>query len=556
MTPAQPSPPIASRRSILRLLAGAPLALSGLTSIRDLGATRLADAGAGGRLDPADPSGRAEDLATTIQSIIDRPQFHGSHWGMSFSRSEAAGPIYGMNSGQLFVSASAGKVFTAGTAFSTLGPEYRFHTPVYRTGPVRDGVLEGDLVLVASGDLLISNRIRPDGTLALPIPDHSYDLPNTMPVPGDPLVVIRKLAAQVAAHGITRVRGRVLVDASLFRQAQEGIGVGAAGLVTISPMMINDNIIDVLVTPGRSTGAPGMLDVSPRSGYVQIQNQVTTIPASDASSAKPLRFVNDVTNLDGTHTVTLVGDIPLSVPHLYRAYYVPDPLRFAELVLAEALRAKGVDASADLAANADPTAAQHTYTAGNLLAEHVSPPLREEVEVMLKTSSNVHTAMWLYDLGAIAGHDSSDPKTAYRQLLGKLFASAGLSPSPPGSADGEYTPDFFVRFLAYIAGQPYFRSYRNALPIMGRDGSLAGVQVRSPAAGHVFAKTGTGLGGSASGPMLEAALAGYIRPPDGGWIVFAQFMDMPIASPTALGPVANAVDDAMGEIATAVYESA
>lgn len=55
--------------------------------------------------------------------------------------------------------------------------------------------------------------------------------------------------------------------------------------------------------------------------------------------------------------------------------------------------------------------------------------------------------------------------------------------------------------------------------------------------------------------MLEDGLAGYIQPPGGGSIVFAQFIDMPIASPTALMTVANAVDEAMGEIATAVFSS-
>src|SRR4030088_3276573 len=111
MTPAQPSRLTVSRRSVLRLLGAAPFVLSGLTSIRDLAAAR-----------PADASGpAAEDLATTIQSIIDRPQYQGSQWGMSFSRPGAAEPIYALSSGELFVSASAGKLFTAGTAFSTLG---------------------------------------------------------------------------------------------------------------------------------------------------------------------------------------------------------------------------------------------------------------------------------------------------------------------------------------------------------------------------------------------------------------------------------------------------
>ena len=312
---------------------------------------------------------------------------------MNFTRIGAAQPLSSLNSDQLFVAASAAKVFTAGTAFSTLGPEYQFRTRVYRTGPVRDGVLEGDLVLLASGDLLISNRLCPDGTLDLPIPDHSYDLPNTMPTPGDPLVVMRNLVRQTAAQGIRSIRGRVVVDASLFSQTRESIGVSGVGLVTVSPMMINDNIIDVLVTPGASAGAPGVLHVSPRTGYVQIENQVTTIQTADASSARPLSFVNDVANPDGTHTVTLVGAIPLNVPHLYRAYYIPDPVRFAEIAFTEVLRAECRDAVPDLSAGANPTAAARHGTDRHLLAEHVSPPLREAIKVTLKTSSNVHTAM-------------------------------------------------------------------------------------------------------------------------------------------------------------------
>jgi D-alanyl-D-alanine carboxypeptidase/D-alanyl-D-alanine-endopeptidase (penicillin-binding protein 4) len=548
MTRKQPQnqEPRLSRRSILRPLGAAPLILSGMIAIDGLGAAGSAHASSGSQ------SAQAGDLATTIQAIIKRPQFQGSRWGMTFRRFGSTQPLYALNADQLFVAASAAKVFTAGTAFSTLGSEYRFHTRVYRTGPVRDGVLEGDLVLIAGGDLLISNRIRPGGMLDLPVPDHSYNLPNTMPIPGDPLVVIRNLARKVVAHGIRSISGRVLVDASLFHQAQEAIGVPGVKPVTISPMMINDNIIDVLVTPGSGVGAPGVLHISPQTGYLQIENQVTTVHA-DSSSVRPLGFVNDLTNSDGTHTVTLVGDIPLNIPHLYCAYYIPDPVSFAELAFAEALRAEYGNTSPDFIPGANPLAGAQHDTARDLLAEHLSPPLREAVRVMLKTSSNLHTVMWIYDLGAISGHNSTDPKTAYAGLQSKLFASAGLS-SPANAATGEYSPDFFVAFLSHMGRQPYFMSYHNALSIMGKDGSLAGVQVQSPAAGHVFAKTGTGLGSSATGPLLEAGLVGYIQSPDRGWIAFAQLMDMPISSPAALTSTANVVEEAMGEIATAVFE--
>ena len=112
-----------------------------------------------------------------------------------------------------------------------------------------------------------------------------------------------------------------------------------------------------------------------------------------------------------------------------------------------------------------------------------------------------------------------------------------------------------MQFLDYISRQRYFALCREALPILGRDGSLAGVDVNSPAAGHVYAKTGTGVSGSASSPVLDAALAGFVRRPDRRWVTFAEFMNMPVASPADAMSAGNVADEAMGDIATAVYES-
>ncbi len=535
-----------SRRSVLGLLGAASLGAAGGSGVRDAVTRKRVQASDAANMGPSGPP--PEDLDAIIQGIRDQPEFQGAQWGMELRSLGSQQPVYSMAPDQVFVAASAGKVFTTGTVFSTLGPDYRFRTPVYGTGPVVGGVLDGDLVLVASGDMLLSNRIQPDGSLALPVPDHSYDLPDTVPIPGDPLRPIRDLASQVVARGIRHVRGRVLVDTSLFSQAETNIGVSAAGLVTISPIMINDNIVDVTVTPGSHVGAPGVLHISPQNGYVTFINEVTTV-ASGAPAA-PLNFVNDVTNPDGTHTVSLTGEITAGTPHLYRAYYIPDPARFGEIAFTETLQGAGVDARAGIVATPDFTRLASHYTARNRLAGHVSPPVSQEVKVMLKTSSNVHTAMWEYVDGAIAGHDSTVPTTAFGELQAELFQKAGLAPNPSG-----YTPAFFVTFLAYMARQPYFPEFRDALPIMGKDGSLAGVQASSPAAGHVYAKTGTGLGGTASRPAIDAGLAGYIQPPDGRWIAFAEFMDMGIASTAALMTVANVVDEAMGEIATAIYES-
>ena len=177
--------------------------------------------------------------------------------------------LYARNADLLMVAASTTKLLTEGTSLALLGPNFRWTTPVYRTGHVdAQGVLHGDLVLVASGDPNLSQRIQPDGTLAFENEDHAYDgSAETKAVPGDPLAVLRDLAAQVAKAGIKRIQGRVVVDTSLFPDQ----GPKAARASIVSPIVVNDNIVDVTVTPGAHPGDPASITVSPQTPYVQFR---------------------------------------------------------------------------------------------------------------------------------------------------------------------------------------------------------------------------------------------------------------------------------------------
>src|SRR4249919_271951 len=117
---------------------------------------------------------QSKTLSQRIQSIMDRPEFKHALFGIEFYSLDSHEVLYSINADKLFTPGSTTKLLTEGTALSLLGPDYRFHTRVYRTTPIDADGRTGDLVLVASGDPNLSGRIKADGTLAFENEDHSY----------------------------------------------------------------------------------------------------------------------------------------------------------------------------------------------------------------------------------------------------------------------------------------------------------------------------------------------------------------------------------------------
>lgn len=509
------------------------------------------------------PSARAQNsLEAKIAQITSRPEFRHSSFGIEVYSLDENKVVYTLNPQQFFTPASTTKLFTEGTALELLGADYRFHTKVYRTGPIdSEGTLNGDLILVASGDPDLSSRIQPDGTLAFENEDHAYDgSPDTKAVPGDPLLVIRQLANQVASRGIKRIIGRVLVDATLFPEGDRELGTD----VVISPICVNDNIIDLTVSAGEAQGAPVKINISPFTSYVTFDNQITTGPAGSKPDVNV--GATDSTNADGSHYVTLTGTFPLGGPQILYKYAVPQPSRFAQVTFIEALRQAGVVANIpEPNPLADFKALSAFYATENIVAEHVSPPLSEEVKVTLKVSQNLHASMTPYILGAVLGHATKDIDQAGFNLEHDFLAKAGLDLSGASQADGAggaqsafFTPDFVAHYLAFMSRQKDFSLFEKALPILGRDGTLWKIEVNSPAAGHVMAKTGTfGAYDALNKDLMLTGkgLAGYMITADGRHLAFALYANrvlLSLSDPNAAGTV---VGEALGQIASAIYST-
>ena len=495
-------------------------------------------------------------LAASIQKIIDRPEFKHANFGIEFYDLATNTVIYSLNPDKLFTPASTTKLLTEGTVLAKFGKDYRFHTAIYRTGPIdKKGRLKGDLILVASGDPNLSNRIQPDNTLAFVDEDHSYGGPA---LPGDPLTVIKSLAKQVRAKGIRRIDGRVLIDTSLFPDGPREGGTD----VVMSSIMVNDNVIDLVAKPGTRIGDPVSLTVSPQTGYAHFINHATTSAASTPPAYGEPDFA---ANPDGSVNITLSGTLPLGVAPQTVSIGVPSPTIFVEWVLRESLTAEGIELKSPLVTTQpDFAPLSRSYTPENQVAEHISLPLAEEIKVTLKVSQNLHAGMGPYLLGAIAGKDTANPLKKGFELEKEFLTSASLDLSGASQGDGAggdwadlFSPDFMCHYLAYWTTRPDYDVLFHALPILGKDGTLAKIQQQNPGAGHVFAKTGTfGSGDRLNGRgMLNGkGLAGYVITKSGRKLAFAAFVNH-VALPNEPDAAQNIGGQALGEIAASAYDS-
>src|ERR1051326_9125804 len=497
-------------------------------------------------------------LADRIEKIIVRPEFAHSSFGVEFYSLDSGKQVYARNANTLFVPGSTTKLLTEGTALELLGGDYRFYTRIYRTGPIKkEGTLDGDLILVAAGDPNLSNRIQPDGTLAFENEDHAYGGADSKGLPGDPLLVMREFAKQIAAKEIKRVKGSVLVDISLFPEGDRDPGTG----VVISPIVVNDNLVDVIVSPGATEGAPLQLKISPQTAYVTFVNQATT---GKAGSKADINYVAEKQNPDGTRSVTLTGSLPIGSQPQMAAYAVPEPSRYAATLLVQALKDEGVSANLpkrDGKPDFKTLAAE--YKPENLVAEHVSPALKEEIKVTLKVSQNLHASMTPFLLGALIAHKNAQIDQAGFDTENEFLKKAGLDLTSASQSDGAggnafFTPEFMARYLLFMHQQKDAADFCNSLPVLGRDGTVDKIQVSSPAAGHVHAKTGTYAVYDALNKNLMVTgkgLAGYMDTANSQHLIVAAYANnvaVPMDDPEAAQKV---VGEALGEIAAAAYDA-
>lgn len=494
------------------------------------------------------PLAAADDpLAKKLEAVMDVPEFKRSHWGVLFIDAKTGETVYERSPDKLFTLASVSKTFSSAAALVEFGADFKFETPVFARGPVEKGVLRGDLILRASGDPSFGSRNTKDaGKLAFADVDHSYanSGPATLTDGTNPLAAFEELADQVKAAGITEVAGEVLVDDRLFARTRSG----GSGPEVLSAITVNDNIIDVVVTPGAKPGDPAKVTHRPQTSTLNVDAEVSTSEVGGPSAVMLSQL--------GPGQFTVRGSVPANGKAVVRGLPIDDPAGFARGVFIECLRKAGVKVAAAVArpGNAPPPTAVE-YAQMKPVAVFTSAPFGELLKVTLKTSNNLYgTALPCLMAAGHGKQTQEDGLKIQRKHLKSLGVDAdavSLTSGSGGNGTDLATPRATVQLLAGLRKRDDWEAFRGWLPSLGVDGTLSkAADKESPAVGKVSAKTGTyvwfdTLNGR---PLLKSkTLAGAMTTQSGREVLFAVFVtDVPLE--------ANGSADKVGRVLARVCE--
>jgi D-alanyl-D-alanine carboxypeptidase/D-alanyl-D-alanine-endopeptidase (penicillin-binding protein 4) len=325
--------------------------------------------------------------------------------------------------------ASNQKILTGATALAQLGPDFTFKTRFGYRGTVRNGVLEGDLVVVGRGDPSFSDAMRGDWRLAF-----------------------SDMADSVAAHGIREIRGGVRRGGDAFPGNNYGYGWQIDDLRESYGAVVDELFVNEGFWPG---GGPiigpcrGKCAPRPpcRGDCVELGERPIEDPGTSFLWAlRTALKAYDITVTDTASEWTAKSAVPDSaLTPLFTL--VSPPLR-------------------------------------TILPVMEKPSQNQIAEIFFKTLGLEKTGV---------GSADSARRVVERQMLAWGAQPDGFAiRDGSGLSRHDYvTPETIAKVLDAMRTNPNFKVFYDALPIAGVDGTIGARMKGTPAQGNVHAKTGS-----------------------------------------------------------------
>ena len=271
----------------------------------------------------------------------------------------------------------------------------------------------------------------------------------------------------------------------------------------MSPLMLNDGCVDVVVKPAERGAAP-VVECRPVSSYYSVVNEAVSHDASQ----KKLTILRDW--LDNSNVIRVRGNCNAVCGEKMNMFRSD---RFFVSVMCDKLAARGVDVRnvvyAPLPDSIEVLHLKHR-------------PIVDVVGEALLESNNLCAEALVYHLGALYGHRPVTHKDGVQIVKGFLDFNLKM-PRRYEIADGSglslYTyisADMMLQMLRRIyADKAVYTVVQQGLPLSGWTGTLKGRMAGTAAERKISAKTGTVSG--------ICTLAGYAQARNGHTLAFVVF---------------------------------
>ncbi len=437
----------------------------------------------------ATPS-RTTRLAETLDAILASPTFGRASVSVVVRSLDTGETLFRRNGQTWLVPASTMKVLTAVAAAERLGWQYRFETRLVATGPIVNGTIDGDLLVVGTGDPTITPRH--------PSRVDAFD----------------QWAEQLKAQGVRRVNGHIVGDDSAT--APPGLGIGWAWDdlqedygAAYGALQYRDSVVEVTMGPGRTPGAPPVVYLAPANHDLYVDVRAVTSAEGTAPSLTLTRPI-------GSRFLEVHGQAPLGSAPMTLATAAANPTLFYVNELRAALIRHGIAVDGS-GRDIDELVDRPRAADGTTLLVDLSAPLSEIVTQMLEWSLNNYAETLLLAMAQPPPATASDGVTRLRDTLTALGVPPGSYSTRDGSglSRNDYlSADALVATLAAAWASPTLRGpLKAALPVAGADGTLGRRLRGTPGERRVFAKTGS--------MSNVRSLAGYVDTLAGETLAFA-----------------------------------
>jgi serine-type D-Ala-D-Ala carboxypeptidase/endopeptidase (penicillin-binding protein 4) len=431
-----------------------------------------------------------------IDLILDAPEFEHGFWGALVKVIGRDETLYARNANKLMMPASTMKVVTLAAAAQKLGWDYTYTTRLFTTGKIVEGVLQGDLIVVGSGDPSLDDW---DGVATQLFADW---------------------ATQLKAAGIHAIRGRIIGDDNLFDDEEYGFGwswddMARSFSAGVSALQFNQGSVQLKIAPGKAPGSKAAITLVPDYSGLTINNHLITGGTGGFASIARRR-------LPGSSRLELRGTVPLRTRPFSETASVENPTLYFVNALRHALVAGGVDVKGP-AVDIDDLDSPPTRNAAMPLITYQSPPLWMLATTMMKLSQNLYAETLLKTIGIDSLDQPIGTAQAGLATVRNVIESWNIDPAGLIQADGSglsrynyITPATMVAILEHVQHDPLLKGqFEATLPIAGHDGTMEYRMRNTAAAGNARVKTGS--------LTNVRAMAGYVKTADGETVAFAVF---------------------------------